>query len=187
MKRRTLLKSLGASAIAAPWLLRAANAAQTGVEPQGSETAELLFVQTANAVELKDGVLRLSSVNPATIFFSDRPQRIVGPEPTEDFVAQWAVGEDSFAADPPNVALSILTGTEPQEIIMELLNPRLEGSDLVYDVKILEGNDKVTGETASLFIDPLGRPLSPTSVAGVHRRTRRRVIRRRALTPMALT
>lgn len=178
MKRRTLLKRLGASAVATPWLLRNANAAQTGAKPQATEMAELLFVQTARAVELKDGVLRLGSVNPATLFFSDRPQRIVGHEPTGDFVAQWAVGEDSFAADPPNAALSILTGGEPQEIILELMNPRLEGSDLVYDVKILEGKETATGETVSLFIDPIGRPLSPTSVAGVHRRTRRRVIRR---------
>ena len=91
MKRRLLLKSLGASAVAAPWLLCHANAAQTSVEPQGSEMTELLFVQTAHAVELKDGMLRLSAVNPVTIFFSDRPERIVGHEPTEDFVAQWAV------------------------------------------------------------------------------------------------
>ena len=178
MKRRLLLKSLGASAVAAPWLLRPANAAQTGGEPQGLETAELLFVQTAHTVALKDDVLRLGTVNPATIFFSDRPQRIVGHEPTEDFVAQWGVGEDNFAADPPNAALSILTGTEPQEIIMELMNPRIEGSDLVYDVKILQGKEKAKGETVSLFIDPVGRPMSATSVAGVHRRRRRRVIRR---------
>jgi len=93
-------------------------------------------------------------------------------------VAQWAVGEDNFAADPPNAALSILIGTEPQEIIMELMSPRIEGRDLVYDVKILQGNEKATGETVSLFIDPVGRPMSPTSVAGVHRRTCRRVVRR---------
>ena len=92
-------------------------------------------------------------------------------------MAQWAVGEDSFAADPPNAALSILTGTEPQEIILELKNPRMEGSDLVYDVKILQGNEKATGETVSLFIDPVGRPMSPTSVAGVRRRTIRRAVR----------
>ena len=178
MKRRLLLKSLGVSAAAAPWLLRHANAAQTGGEPQDSAMAELLFVQTAHAVELKDGMLRLGSFNPAAIFFSDRPERIVGHEPTEDFVAQWAVGEGNFAADPPNAALPILTGTEPQEIIMELMNPRIEGSDLVYDVKILQGNEKATSETVSLFIDPIGRPMSATSVAGVHRRSRRRVIRR---------
>ena len=177
MKRRLLLKSLGASAVAAPWLLHNANAAQTGAGQQGSETAELLFVQTAHAVELKDGMLRLSAVNPVTIFFSDRPERIVGHEPTEDFVAQWAVGEDSFASNPPNAALSILTGTAPQEIILELMSPRLEGSDLVYDVKVLQGNEKATGKTVSLFIDPVGRPMSPTSVAGVRRRTIRRAVR----------
>ena len=177
MKRRLLLKRLGALAVAAPWLLRNANAAQTETGQQGSDMAELLFVQTAHAVELKDGLLRLSSINPATIFFSDRPQRIVGHEPTEDFVAQWAVGEDSFAANPPNAALSILTGTEPQEIILELMNPRLEGSDLIYDVKVLQGNEKAAGDTVSLFIDPVGRPMSPTSVAGVRRRTIRRAVR----------
>ena len=92
-------------------------------------------------------------------------------------MAQWAVGEDSFATDPPNAALSILTGTEPQEIILELMNPRIEGSDLVYDVKILQGSKKASGETVSLFIDPVGRPMSPTSVAGVRRRTIRRAVR----------
>ena len=177
MKRRLLLKSLGALAVAAPWLLRNANAAQTGTGQQGSETAELLFVQTAHAFELKDGVLRLSSINPATIFFSDRPQRIVGHEPTEDFVAQWAVGENSFAANPPNAALSILTGTEPQEIILELINPRLVGNDLVYAVKVLQGSERAAGDTVSLFIDSIGRPMSPMSVAGVRRRTIRRTVR----------
>lgn len=177
MKRRLLLKGLGASAVAVPWLLRNANAAQIGNGQQVSEMAELLFVQTAHAVELKDGVLRLSFVNPATIFFSDRPERITGHEPTEDFVAEWAVGENSFASDPPNAALSILTGTELQEIILELMNPRMEGSDLLYDVKVLQGNEKATGDTVSLFIDPVGRPLSPISIAGVRRRTIRRAVR----------
>ena len=92
-------------------------------------------------------------------------------------MAQWAVGEDSFASNPPNAALSILTGTAPQEIILELMSPRLEGSDLVYDVKVLQGNEKATGKTVSLFIDPVGRPMSPTSVAGVRRRTIRRAVR----------
>jgi hypothetical protein len=52
MKRRLLLKRLGALAVTAPWLLRNANAAQTETGQQGSEMAELLFVQTAHAVEL---------------------------------------------------------------------------------------------------------------------------------------
>ena len=73
MKRRLLLKRLGASVVAAPWLLHNANAAQTGAGQQGSETAELLFVQTAHAVELKDGMLRLSSVNASNNLFFRSP------------------------------------------------------------------------------------------------------------------
>jgi len=141
------------------------------------EMVELLFVQSADAVELKNGLLTLSGINSATIFFSDRPERIVGHEPTEDFVDQWGVGENSFAASPPNAALSILTGPEPQEIILEIMNPRLEGQNLIYDVKVLDGKNEATGAAVSLFIDSVGRPLSPVSVAGVHRRHRRRAIR----------
>lgn len=35
------------------------------------------------------------------------------------------------------------------------------------------------GDASSLFIDIIGRPLTPLSVGGVRRRTRRRVFRRR--------
>ncbi len=139
---------------------------------------ELLFVQSAHAVSLANGVPTLKGVNPSTIFLSDRPERIVGHEPTEDFVAEWAVGDNSFVANPPNAALSILAGSEPQEIILELMSPRLEKADLIYDVKVLDGKQTAAGDAVSLFIDPLGRPMSPTSVAGTHRRRRRRAVRR---------
>ena len=170
--RRQLLKGLCISAIAAPWFMRTSDAAQD----EGK--AELLFVQTADSVKLGNGVLKLDGINPATIFFSDRPERIVGHEPTEVFVDHWNVGDNNFAENPPNAALSILSGPEPQEIILELMNPRLTQDELLYDVKVLEGKQTVTGKVVSLFIDPLGRPMTPTSIAGVHRRERRRVIRR---------
>jgi penicillin V acylase-like amidase (Ntn superfamily) len=38
------------------------------------------------------------------------------------------------------------------------------------DVKILDGEMPASGGPSSLFIDTIGRPLSPVSVAGVHRR-----------------
>jgi len=41
------------------------------------------------------------------------------------------------------------------------MSPRLEGKDLVYDVKVLDGKQKVSGGIASLFIDTIGRPLTP--------------------------
>jgi hypothetical protein len=138
----------------------------------------LLFVQSAHGVELSNGKLRLKSVNPATLLFSDRPDRITGHEPTEDFVDDWDKGDDSFKAVPPNATLSILTGPEPQEIVLVLNSPRLENGDLLYAVQVLDGARQASGGASSLFIDTVGNPLSPGSVAGVHRRHRRRRIRR---------
>ena len=88
MERRLLFKSIAATIMASPWLLRTAHATQSGGKQSDEKMLELLFVQSAHTVELKGGVLRLGGINPATVFFSDRPERIVGHEPTEDFVAQ---------------------------------------------------------------------------------------------------
>jgi hypothetical protein len=153
--------------------------AQAGGECDDSSEhmVNLLFVQSAHGVELSNGKLRLKSVNPATLLFSDRPDRITGHEPTEDFVDDWDKGDDSFKAVPPNATLSILTGPEPQEIVLVLNSPRLENGDLLYAVQVLDGARQASGGASSLFIDTVGNPLSPGSVAGVHRRHRRRRIR----------
>ena len=52
---------------------------------------------------------------------------------------------------------------------------RQRGRQVVRSRRDLE---ELEGGPATLFIDPIGRPASPTSVAGVHRRHRRRTRRR---------
>ena len=177
MKRRTILTGLGISTLAASLTPRMLRTAQAGTDSPEPEMLELLFVQSARAASLDNGVLTLSDVHDSTLFFTDRPERITGHEPTEDFVYNWDKGDDSFAEVPPNATLSILTGPEPQEIVVVLKNPRLAGTTLTYDVEVLDGNKTASGGASSLFIDTLGRPASPTSVAGVHRRHRRRRVR----------
>ena len=96
---------------------------------------------------------------------------------TKDFVDEWGEGDNSFAADPPNATLSIFGGNEIVDIVVTLKNPRFDDENLIYDIAILEEDvAPISGQT-SLFIDPIGRPLSPGSVAGVHKRHRRRVRR----------
>ncbi|MDB4304006.1 hypothetical protein N9934_04385 [Desulfosarcina sp.] len=143
-----------------------------------SEMAELLFVQNSHDVSLGKGKLTLKKVGPTTIFFTDRPKRTAGHMTTKDFVDEWSEGGNSFAADPPNAALSIFGQDEIVDIVVTLKNPRLEGEDLVYDITVLEEDIGPISGQSSLFIDPVGRPMSPTSVAGVHRReVRRHVVR----------
>ena len=174
MIRRNFLVGIGLSSIVTALNMRVHAAGQTGGEVSAEEIVDLLYVQSAQGATLDKGLLTLKNVNKATIFFSDRPERIVGHEPTEDFIADWEVGEDNFASNPPNATLSILSGGEPQEIVLVLKNPRLAKDDLLYDIEVLDGNQQAHGGASSLFIDTIGRPLRPASVAGVHRRHRRR-------------
>ena len=60
---------------------------------------------------------------------------------------------------------------------MTIRNPVLDGDTLAYEVDVLDGTLPTETGPCALFIDPLGRPLSPVSVAGMHRRERRRMRR----------
>ncbi len=143
------------------------------------ENIEALFVQSAHGLTTSKGSVTFHGLAHATIFFSDRPQRVVGhlsSLSSRKFVDQWGEGEDSFAEDPPNAVLSFLEvgDTVPEEVTMTISEPQLDGDTLTYTVDILDGMLPASSGPCSLFIDPVGRPLSPMSVAGVRRRQRRR-------------
>jgi hypothetical protein len=158
-------------------VLIAVNCWGGGLE-ENEKIIDYLFVQNSQEVSLKDNVMTLKGVASDTLYFSDRPDRIVGRVTTEAFVDSWTKGPDSFKKDPPNAVLSVLPGSELQDIVVVLKRPRLTGDDLVFDVEVLDGEKTVTGGVSSLFIDVIGRPLTPLSYAGVARRTSRRTVRR---------
>jgi hypothetical protein len=137
---------------------------------------EALFVQSAHGMTTNNGSVTFHGLAHATLFFADRPQRVVGHLSTRKFVDQWGEGEDSFAEDPPNAVVSFLEDGDmiPEEVTMTISDPTLDGDSLTYKVDILEGSLPASTGPCSLFIDPIGRPLSPMSVAGVRRRQRRR-------------
>jgi hypothetical protein len=172
--RRTFLK---AGAVAASTTLLGALLARA---QDKEEQVQLMFVQNAKDVVMGKGRLNLIGVSPTTLFFSDRPKRIAGHMATEDFVLEWqeGTGKESFHADPPNATLSIFTRDEIVDVVVELKNPRLAGGTLVYDIDVLEEDEPIPSGPVSMFIDPIGRPASPTSAAGVHRRHRRRAVHR---------
>jgi hypothetical protein len=70
------------------------------------------------------------------------------------------------------------SGAFPEETVVVISEPRLEGDDLSYTVEMLDGTVPAETDPVSLFIDPFGRPLSPVSLAGINRRQRRRARRR---------
>lgn len=137
---------------------------------------EAMFVQVARDFTRDGDRVSFHGLSPATLFFSDRPQRVVGHLTAQQFVDEWDKGENSFAADPPNGVISFLeAGDEaPEDAIVVLKDPALDGDTITYDIELLEGSLPESGKSCSVFIDPFGRPLSPVSLAGMNRRARRR-------------
>lgn len=139
-----------------------------------ADEIEALFVQTAHSMSYQNGKLTLSKLAPTTLFFSDRPDRVTGHISSEEFVQSWDQGEDSFESNPPNAVLSIFHPDMVSDIVVELTDPVLNNNELTYTVIILDGEMPAEGGPSSLFIDVIGRPLSPVSAAGMHRRDDRR-------------
>jgi hypothetical protein len=139
-----------------------------------ADEIEALFVQTAHDVSYDDGKLTLHTLAPTTLFFSDRPDRVTGHITSREFVDSWDKGVDSFASNPPNAVLSIFHPEGVSDVVVELLSPELSGNEITYDVLILDGEMPPAGGPSALFIDTVGRPLSPVSAGGMHRRGRRR-------------
>ena len=144
------------------------------------QAEQSMFVQTASGMTSNGTTVILEGVTPSTLYFSDRPQRIVGHMATTDFVNLWGEGDNSFEEDPPNAVLAFLEpGNDvPDDAVIVIQAPRLEGGQLSYSVQTLEGTLPAQAGPVTLFIDPFGRPLSPVSVCGVRRRERRRDRRR---------
>ncbi|WP_457585069.1 hypothetical protein [Ensifer canadensis] len=167
-RRNLLLAATAVAATTVPFRPRLAQAAD--------EVADFLFVQTASAMKFDkaSSKLTLEGIGAATLFFSDRPERIAGNMETTAFVPFWSKGKDSFLSDPPNADLSILKGKKLQQIVVVLENPELNGNNLTYTVRVVGGEMPEKGSEVSVFIDVIGMPLTPLSYAGVARRGYRR-------------
>jgi hypothetical protein len=114
-----------------------------------------LFVQSAQKIDYKDGVMTLHDVPNQTIFFTDRPNRVVGNLPTDKFVARWTEDKSpgGFAVNPPNAAVTLFQPDGAKTAIVELTNPRMDGNKLSYNVKVLQGIASAQPSQGVVFID----------------------------------
>jgi hypothetical protein len=164
---------------AAPALLASLASAKSALAQGAQEPAkqaDFLFVQTAKGMTFDKAAskLTLTGVSPITVMFSDRPERIAANMKTAAFVPFWSKGKDSFLSDPPNADISILEGDQLRQIVAVLQDPALQGDNLTYTIKVVQGDMPATGSDVSVFIDIIGMPMTPLSFAGVARRGYRR-------------
>ena len=138
-----------------------------------TKTVQVLFVQSARNVVFDGGTMTLKDVNPSTLFFSDRPERIAGHYSNQEYLKIWGEGRDSFLKDPPNAVVSVFDrpGQDPAEVVVTISKPRLQGNDLSYEFKLIRGTPPASGGATAVFIDIIGLPFTPLSFAGVARRT----------------
>ena len=190
LSRRTALQATGlagAAGLIATTGLRASAQDGTATPDALSDDASFLFVQSATSGTFAanpdagpastdgtptpgggaDYLLTLEGHTGNTVYFSDRPERIFGEAPTDQFLAGLGFSPDN----PPNAAL-VTNDAEGNEdiLVVELLNPvyDADAGSVTYGVNLLSdyegGLDFVASRqqdedlaprfgTASLFID----------------------------------
>jgi hypothetical protein len=150
-----------------------ATTTSSGINETGSSSnmtgATFLFIQGAESGSVSEinataSALELGNVSDKTILFSDRPNRIVASIDTSDFIGNWSTGANSFAVDPPNVALVVHDDVEQRQDlgVIELFNPEFDpvANTLRYDIVAENGTsiDRLPGEfgQSTLVIDDDG-------------------------------
>ena len=127
-----------------------------------SEEPQYMFVQTAEDIKVDADAmtLRLVNVNQQTLYFTDRPQRMAGHLKLTEYLEEWTTkaGKDNFGNDPPNASLSVYEEGQPDNtvIVVEINNPVVDGTDLIYNYKIINGTMPASGGASALFIDLIG-------------------------------
>jgi hypothetical protein len=148
MTRRTLIAGLG-GLLLAPTIARAQE-----------QRLQFMFVQMAESMTATDDTLRLIGVSQQTIYFTDRPARVAGHVTMAAFLEEWTAraGPDNFGADPPNASLSVYEAgrTENSVAVARISHPRVEGRDLLYRYRSIEGVVPRAGGPTTLFIDWIG-------------------------------
>jgi len=124
------------------------------------DKVQLMFVQSAEFVKADDKTLRLVNVSPQAIYFSDRPKRVAGHLTMPAYMEEWtaAAGPNNFAKNPPNATLSVYAAGQSANAlaVVTLSQPVVEGKDIVYSYKLIEGKVPTAGGATSLFIDWIG-------------------------------
>src|SRR5213596_3190906 len=104
---------------------------------------QLMFVQTAEDLKADGNTFRLVNVGQQALYFSDRPVRIAGHLTMPAYLDEWKAGEgpDNFSSDPPNATISVYEpgSHENKMAVIEISHPVVDGKDLVYSYKVING------------------------------------------------
>jgi hypothetical protein len=100
-----------------------------------------MFVQSAEGMSFDGTKLTLEGANPNIIYFCDRPVREAGHLSWDALMELGASGDDSFAVDEPNAAVSVFgpDGEVVQAVVTLSAMPSMSGDRAIYPITMLEG------------------------------------------------
>ena len=167
LTRLALSVSLMGLSCSLPITAMAAVDAQTPakVSIEAKHKASFLFVLRADTgvITKSDGVytLTLKGLDEQVLYFSDRPVRVAGFITVSQFMSDWAAGNNSFKANPPNAAIvhaALKTNAKEiaQALPVELTHPAVTIEGLSFQLKDLQGKMSLGRYSrVVLFVDSL--------------------------------
>jgi hypothetical protein len=161
--RRALARAgagLAAGALAAGGVTATARAQNVTPAATDQDGPTLLFLQAFQAGSITASeaegryILMLEQGLGYTVYFSDRPDRVVGATPTTRFLAELGFPDDN----PPNAALVVETAEGQTEVVvLELFAPAYDiaSRTAIYQVEVLGEWERATDGTVSeTTVDP---------------------------------
>mgnify|MGYP000700440270 CR=1 FL=1 len=137
--------------------------ASTKISKATQQKATFLFVlraDTGSIAKTDAGyTLTLKGMDDKVLYFSDRPVRKAGFITVTQFMNDWAKGNNSFQANPPNAAIvhaALKTNGKgfAQAISVELKNPIATTDGWVFHLTDLQGKISVGDyDRISIFVD----------------------------------
>jgi hypothetical protein len=119
----------------------------------GSDGAYLFAVTGTGFGMNLDGRITVKGAAQTVLYFSDRPNRLVGSMATRDLVTRWDAGADTFAENPPNALLTLFEDDAVRNVVVILTEPDLSDGDLSFAVDVLAGRLAPSHGPVNLLID----------------------------------
>ena len=134
--------------------------------------ANVYFIQNSSKATLEKNsttanqyTLTLNDVGSHTVYFTDRPNRIVGQISHQDYLKSWNSGKNSMKNDAPNALLTgiVKNGHQPYNMIFMLSKPSYNANKtiltyqatplLAKNLAFFPSNTKIELQNVTLFVD----------------------------------
>jgi hypothetical protein len=136
------------------------------MEPLDSNS-RTMYVQVAGRAVFDGSSFTMLDLAPATVFFAEEPDVAVGYLSTGPFLDRWYEESSGARTHAVSAVLSFLDPDRAQALETGLLIslPRIRGTGLEYQARVVVGDVQFTAGACVLFINPPMTPATPGTTA----------------------